>query len=332
MTKDWTFESLRALTQAYMPAAALMAAAELDVFGLLADGPRSAPELATGLGADLRAVTILADALTAVGLLEKRDGRYAAAPGTLDTLTADGAASALPYVQHHANSFRAWTRLAEVVQTGLPASVDASIRGAEADHTAYIDTMAVVGRQAPEVIAAIDRLGFEHFLDVGCGPAAWAIALLRAVPGCRATLFDLPEVLPIARKNVEAAGLQQRVTFVAGDYRADEPLPAGADMVWVSAIAHMNSRRQNRELFTKAHAALPADGQIMIRDVVMDEAHTEPRFGALFAVLMLLRTEAGGTYSFEEFRQDLAEAGFEHAELFRHELGMDSIIRARKTG
>ena len=331
MGNDWTRDSLRKLAMAYMPSAALLAAAELDIFGVLERrGASSAMQLADALEADLRATTILADALTNLGLLEKRADLYSPAAGTVDVLTADGRDTILPFARHHANILRSWGKLAEVVATGRPTVVEPSVRGAEADHTAYIETMAVNARQASEVIAALGPLEFEHLLDVGCGPGTWAIALLQAVPEATATLFDLPEVLPLSRKHVEAAGCSDRVTFVGGDYRANAPLPAGADMVWVSAVAHMNSREQNRELFLKAHAALRPGGHIMIRDIVMDDAHTGPSFGVLFAIIMLLRTECGGTYSYEEFGEDLEAAGFEAPELFRHRFDMDSIIRARR--
>jgi SAM-dependent methyltransferase len=329
-TDDWTPESLRELAVAFMPSAAFLAAAELGVFGLLAAGPSSASELAARLRADRRAMTILADALVNLGLLHKHDGLYSADPEIVEALSQGTEATLLPYARHHANSLKAWARLAEVVQSGRPASVEPSIRGADADHSAYIATMEVVGRQAPEVIAALGPPQFEHLLDVGCGPATWAIAFLRGVPGSRATLFDLPEVLPIAREHVEDAGLDDRVTFVSGNFRTDEFLPAGVDMVWLGAAAHLNSRQQNRELFAKIHAALQPGGHLLIRDVVMNDAHTEPRFGAMFAVLMLVRTEAGGTFSFEEFREDLLAAGFDDVELLSQKPDMDSIVRARK--
>ena len=330
MAEEWTPESLRKLALGYMPSAALLAAAELDIFAALGREPASAPQLATRLRTDPRATEILADALASLGLLEKREDLYFPAPGTLGALTADAAASILPFARHHANTLRAWARLADVVESGRPIALEPGIRGAEADHVAYIETMAANARQAPEVIAALGGLEFDHLLDVGCGPATWAIALLRAVPGARATLFDLPEVLPISSRHVEAAGLGDRVTFVSGDYRTDETLPAGVDLVWISAVAHMNSRQQNRELFAKAHAAMRPGGHLMIRDIVMDETHTEPVFGAMFAVLMLARTESGGTYSYDEFKEDLDAAGFDAPELFRSKFDMDTIIRARR--
>jgi SAM-dependent methyltransferase len=330
MPQEWTAESLRELGFSYMPSAVLLAAAELDIFTLLASEPMGAERLATTLDADLRGTTILADALVTMGLLVKSDGEYSLAAGTVDALTPDGAVSQLPFMQHHANSLRAWSQLAEVVKTGRPAEVGPSIRGAEADHLAYQEIMDVNARQAPAVIAALGGLDFHHLLDVGCGPGSWGIALLRAVPGSRATLYDLPDVLPITRRHVEEAGLIDRVDFVSGDYRIDPALPSGVDLVWISAVAHQNSREENRELISKAHAALRPGGHLMMRDIVMNDAHTEPFFGAMFAVTMLVRTRAGCTYSFEELGQDVEAGGFEAPELFRHEGAMDSVLRARR--
>jgi SAM-dependent methyltransferase len=118
------------------------------------------------------------------------------------------------------------------------------------------------------------------------------------------------------------------VRFVAGDLDADAALPSGADLVWVSAIVHMNSRAQNRELFRKVHAALVPGGRILIRDMVMDDSHTNPRAGALFAVNMLVRTEGGGTFSFAELCEDLATAGFRDPTLRRGQRDMDAIVSA----
>ena len=52
--------------------------------------------------------------------------------------------------------------------------------------------------------------------------------------------------------------------------------------------------------------------------------------GALFAVNMLVGTQGGGTYTFEEIREDLEAAGFTDAALLRRDEGMHSIVTARK--
>jgi predicted O-methyltransferase YrrM len=166
-------------------------------------------------------------------------------------------------------------------------------------------------------------------LDVGGASGTWTIAFLQANPDAKATLFDLPHVVPLARKRLGDAGLLDRVELVAGDFLVD-PLPAGADLAWVSAIAHQNSRAQNRRLFTQAFEALKPGGHVVIRDVVMDSSRTSPVEGTLFAVNMLVATEGGGTFTFDELHDDLAAAGFADAELIRLDEAMNSLVRAIK--
>jgi hypothetical protein len=120
-----------------------------------------------------------------------------------------------------------------------------------------------------------------------------------------------------------------RVRLVPGSFYTDE-LPGGADLAWVSAIVHQNSRDQNRALFRKIFAALVSGGRILIRDFVMDETRTHPPGGAFFAVNMLVSTPGGGTYTFNELRDDLAAAGFVDAGLARRGEGMDSVVGATK--
>jgi SAM-dependent methyltransferase len=331
MPREWTIESLFELTNAYQPACVLMAAAELDLFTALAQAPRSAAELAAAVRGDLRATAILADALAALGLIEKRDGRYAPAPGTLETLAPGGARSIHAMLLHRANCMRSWAQLAAVVHSGRPAEDAPSILGAQADLQSFIEAMAVGNREAaPRLVGALELPAFGHLLDVGGGPGTWTIAFLRKHPQARATLYDLPDVIPIARRHLEAAGLTERVRLVGGDFMRDESLPTGADLAWVSAIVHQNSRAENRALFHKIHAALAPGGHLLIRDMVMDAAHTAPLAGALFAVNMLVRTRGGGTYSFEELGEDVRAAGFGDVRVTRGVRDMDSVVRAVK--
>jgi len=101
-------------------------------------------------------------------------------------------------------------------------------------------------------------------------------------------------------------------------------------MAWVSAIVHMNSRAQNQAMFKKVSAALVPGGRILIRDIVMDRSRTSPVGGALFAVNMLVATPGGGTFTFDELREDLSAAGFVGVKYLRRGEGMDSVVCATK--
>ncbi|MDI6449710.1 methyltransferase [Anaerobaca lacustris] len=326
----WTETRLMDTVRAFQPACVILAAADLDVFTILGRRPMSDVALAAALDANVRATTILLDALAALELLEKDDAGYRVSPEVARLLSADSPSSVLAALRHQANCLRRWGQLARVVRDGGPAERTPSIRGEAADVEAFIGAMDVFsGPIAPTVVERLGPLRFQRLLDIGGASGTWTIAFLRAVPGGTAVLFDLPEVTPLAKERLTAANLIDRVALVPGDYDHDD-LPGGADLAWLSAIAHQNSREQNRALFARIHAALTADGTLAIRDVVLDRSRTKPPAGALFAVNMLVGTEGGNSYTFEEYRDDLATAGFADVELLYQDEGMHSLIRARK--
>jgi len=319
-----------ALMTAYQPACVLGAAVELDVFSALGREALAAPELARRLQTDLRALAALLDALVALELLSKEGTQYRLPPELASVLSESAPRSFLPMLRHQTNCLRGWSELAWVVRQGRPAERRPSIRGAEADRAAFIQAMDNVSAPvAPELVSQLQPLQFTHLLDVGGASGTWTVAFLRAVPGARATLFDLPDAIPHAARRMAQAGCSARVTLVAGDFYSD-PLPAGADFAWVSAIAHQNSRAQNRALFAKVHAALVAGGRIAIRDMVMEPCRSAPRAGALFAINMLVHTPGGGTYTLAEFDEDLRHAGFSQAKLWHSDPGMNSVVQATK--
>ncbi|WP_428937138.1 methyltransferase [Fontivita pretiosa] len=327
---EWTAERVNELSRAYQASSILAAAAELELFGKLASGPFTAGEASARLGADPRAITILLDALVAVQLLEKDGQQYRVPAGVARLLDGATPGNQLAMAQHQANCLRRWAQLARVVKTGRPPARQPSIRGEQADYAAFIEAMDnVSGPVADKIVQQLQPLHFEQLLDVGGGSGTWTVALLRANPAARAIIFDLPQVMPQARQRIASAGLADRVMLVSGDFYTD-PLPGGVDLAWVSAIVHQNSRQQNRRLFASVFSSLRPGGQILIRDILMDASRTSPVAGALFAVNMLVATDQGGTFTFEELRDDLTQAGFTDVLVRRRDPGMNSVVAARK--
>lgn len=328
MAIRWTADRVLTTARSFQQPCVLAAAVDLDVFTVLATRPMDAAGLAVHLRTDTRATTVLLDTLASMGLLNKRGGTYRVPAAVAELLTENGARSVLPMVRHQANCMRRWVQLPWVVQSGQPAERKPSIRGPGADQASFIGAMHTISEPvAREVIASLGPMSFRHLLDVGGGSGTWTIALLEAAPEAKATLFDLPDVIPMARERLTGAGLAERVALVPGDFYTD-PLPPGADLVWLSAIAHQNSREQNRTLFEKIHGALAPGGTLLIRDVVMSDDHVRPPAGTLFAINMLVATEAGGTYSLAEYAEDLQAAGFTSVEQVRRDPWMDSVVRA----
>ena len=330
MAETWSADELLERVRGFQSACVIIAAAELDLFTALGDTPTTAETLAAQLRADRRGMVVLLDALAALGLLTKQDDTYEVPPDVAERLTENSPTNVLPGVRHQGNCLRRWAQLAQVVQAGRPAERGVSIRGQTGDCESFIGAMDnFTAPIAPQMVEILGPPRFQRMLDIGGASGTWTIAFLLAVPDATAVLFDLPEVIPLARERLTHAGVADRVTLVAGDYNAD-PLPAGADFAWLSAIAHQNSRDENRALYAKIHTSLTENGVLVIRDVVMDRDHTTPTAGALFAVNMLVGTEGGGTYSLDETREDLRAAGFNEIELVHQDAHMNSLIRAGK--
>jgi ubiquinone/menaquinone biosynthesis C-methylase UbiE len=329
MGKQWSSEQILEIGRSFQPMCILAAGAELDLFKLLTDGPLTAQAVTDRLEADLRATTTLLDALTALALLEKNEGQYRLAAGVEETLTADGQQSVLAMVLHQTNCMRRWSQLAWVVKNGAPAERVPSIRGAAADQAAFVEAMNDINRQsAAELIDDIEPKKYKHLLDIGGATGTFTIAFLKANPAARATLFDLPEVIPQAHQRLTDMGLIDRVDLVGGDFYTD-PLPEGSDVALLSAIVHQNSREQNRDLLSKIKKVLPPGGEVIIRDIVMEESRVEPPGGALFAVNMLVATEGGGTFTYNELNEDLQREGFTEVEMIRKDQWMNSLLRAK---
>lgn len=328
--KQWpTRAEVLEMGASFMPSCVLGAAAELDLFTLLGEASLTADEIAQRLKSDLRGTRMLLDAVTALNLLNKQGDCYHV-PSELRPLLSASPETVLPMLLHRMNILRGWSQLAWVVKAGIPGPRQASIRGPAADREAFVAAMHTVsGPNADPLIAKLQPLRFERLLDVGGASGTWTIALLKAVPDSRATIFDLPDAIKQARLRFAHSEFAERVAFVPGDFYVDQ-LPGGCDFAWVSAIIHQHSRRHNRELFTKVFEALQPGGRIAIRDLVMEPDRVQPVEGALFAINMLVNTDEGGTFTLDEIAEDLQSAGFVDPELKVKSADMNSVVMASK--
>ena len=268
------------------PAAALGVAVRLGLFAALAGGRRTAAQLAAAVGADEGALEVLADALVAVGLLEKDGLHYANAEP----------AAAGPVVTGRPRGSEA--RLLRAVRSGPRPAPSAGLPLALSRHL-YRDAQ-VLG---PRLAESLDLARSRHLLDVGGGLGGYAAALCDAYPQLHATVFDLPGVV---REGRRLAG--PRLEFVDGDFLRD-PLPGGCDVVLASDILHGQRPSDAARLVRVLPDALEPGGLLVLRDVLMQPGRTGPRWAALFS-LTLLATSGSRCYTEDEVRGWLAEAGF----------------------
>ena len=323
-------ERILEMTAGFQAPCVIGAAAELDLFAALDQEPAPVETIAERLHTDRRATAMLLDALVALELIEKQGECYAISPEIRSLLVHDSPRTILPGILHRLNVLRSWSQLAWVTKAGIPCPRQASIRGPAADRAVFVGAMHTYsGQVVDELVARLGPPKFRHLLDVGGASGTWTLSFLRAVPGATATVFDLPDAIAQARRRIGQSESADRIDLVAGDFYEGD-LPAGADYAWLGAIVHQHSRAHNRALFAKVHAALEPGGTVAVRDVVMEPCRTRPAAGALFAINMLVNTESGGTFTFDELAEDLQAAGFSDAELAVRADDMNSVVTARK--
>jgi len=306
-----TFRDLMRLSHGFESAKIFLTANDLDLFRKV-EGGATPSSLAINLSFDERALTLLMNALTALGLLEKDGDVYSNSPVVSEYLGGGGYRGHIFRHIHHC--WGAWNNLHEVVRTGGSASPrERSVLGDDDERTRdFIRGMDDVTRElAPLVVGQLDLRGAKVLLDVGGGPGTYAAAFLEAHPSLKEVrLFDLPVALDVARGNLAGKGLAESVRLVEGNYY-DDAFDGGVDVVWISQVFHSLDEDGCRMLIEKAWNALNPGGQLFVHEFLLDEGKTSPLTAALFAVHMLVMTEGGRTYTGGEIGGWMSFRGFE---------------------
>ena len=318
------------LSRAFQSSRVFLTGYEMDVFSVLGDDEKTSAEVAGAIGADPRGTDRLLNALCALELLTKSAGRYANTPVTAKYLV-KGKPDYQFGLMHTVHLWDSWTTLTKAVRNGgtvIKRSINE--RGTE-----WLEAFiaAMHGRaklEAPFLVGKIDLTGVSRVLDVGGGSGAFSMAFVRAKEDLKTTVFDLPNVLPLTRKYIEAAGFSERISTVPGNYNEDE-LGTGFDLAFLSAIIHANSFDQNQELVSKVSRALTPGGRIVISDFIMEDNRFEPAFGAFFALNMLTGTPGGDTYTESEIKSWMDQAGIAFTERINLGRGPGLMIGTKKS-
>ncbi len=322
-------EQLREILFGFRVSRVILTAYELDIFTHVAPDGSASESVAKNVKTDARATDRVMNALCAIGLLEKKNKKFHHTVFSGKFLSKKSP-QYLQGLMHTANMWDTWSTMTEMVRTGKTQRDKVKSRKSDSFSEAFIGAMHErAALQAKGVLDKLKLKGIRHFLDIGGGSGVYAMDFVKRDPEKKATVFDLPDIIPITKKYIKKEGLTSRFSFICGDYNKDA-FGKGYDMAFLSAVIHINSSKQNAKLVKKCFDALNAGGQIVIQDHVMDEDRTSPYGGALFAMNMLVATECGDTYTESEIKGWLKEAGF--SEIKRIETFNNAMIVGRKNG
>lgn len=307
-SRPWQPGDLLRVSNSYWEACTLHAGVKLGVFSLLSERALTAGQVARKAQTSERGTRLLLDALCAMELLGKNNGRYRNTEQSQRYLVQSSADYVGYMILHHQQLSSSWTALADAVTRGQPVGSSGSKSNAQWREAFLMGMYTQARLQAPQIVRKIDLKDRARLLDIGGGPGTYAIAFCQSNPQLHAVVLDLPGTRPFAEQIIKNAGLEDRIHFQPGDYKHDN-IAGGFDVIWISHILHAEGPQACRALIQKAAGALDPGGLLLVHDFFLNETMDGPLFPALFALNMLLGTELGQSYSERQVINMLENAG-----------------------
>jgi SAM-dependent methyltransferase len=322
------------LGMAFCGSKALLSAVELGVFSELAiEGMLDGEALRERLGLHPRGATDFFDALVALGMLKREDGRYANTPATelfLDRAKPSYMGDTLEMT--NARLYGVWGSLTEGLRTGLPQN-EVTKNGKNLFEALYADplemaqfarTMTATSADAARAIATkFPWQDHRSVIDIGCAEGAVPVQIALAHEHITGGGFDMPALRPIFNTYVARFGLSERLSFTAGDFLVG-PLPQ-ADVLIMGHILHDWDLDEKRLLLQNAYDALPEGGTLIVYDPIIDDERRSNAFNLLMSLTLLIVTSGGFEYTGTNCRAWMQEVGFRES-YAEHLAGFHSMV------
>ena len=305
---ELTPELIMQVGTSFMAARHLIAAAEVGVFEALAVDALDLDALAAQISIPARTTRICADAMVALGLLERDGPLYRNSPVAEAFLSGRGAGDLRPFLRYLDISYRAWAEFTDAIRTGQGSGFIARLDPA----AQQVFSAGVESATAGSAAALADSYEFSRhrrLLDLGGGTGSFLVRILTRHPAIECGLFELPHVAAMARDNLKARKLDSRVRFYEGNLLADQ-LPTGYDAFLLANLVHVFTTEHNRDLLARVHASALPEARLLLVDFWTNPAHTQPVFAALMAGEWLMGRGEGDVYSEDEIRDLLTATGW----------------------
>lgn len=315
----------------------LFGAVELGVFDALDGVSRTSEELASELGCDAAAMRRLLDALVGLGMLVRTQVTYTNSPSATDYLCTSSPHRLTGYIRFSNDaSWKLWTHFEDAIREGghrwkqaygWDAPIFSSFFHDEHSMREFLMGMHGYGViSSPRVVGACDLSRFSHMVDLGGATGHLAIAACEAYPKLKATVFDLPEVTPLAREIVGLSSVAERIEVMGGDFFANE-LPA-ADLYSLGRILHDWSDDKIKHLLGKIYQSLPEGGGLLVAEIMVAPERDGPVWAQMQDLNMLVCTE-GRERTCDEYKSLLTSVGFKEVQASVTNAPVDAILATK---
>jgi acetylserotonin N-methyltransferase len=322
------------LVEAFRRSKTLFAAVSLGVFDALSGTSKELATLSSELATSSDGLERLLDACVGLGLLSKSNKTYANVPAAETYLTSDSPRRLTGYIGYSNNvMWKLWAHLEDAVREGShrwpqaygwEGPIFSHFFKSEAAKREFLMGMHGYGViSSPHVVAAFDLSQFTHLVDLGGATGHLACAACERYTQLRATVFDLPDAIPLAREIIDQTPVAGRVATQGGDFFTD-PLPK-ADLYAVGRILHDWNEEKVHKLLTRMFEALPTGGGILIAEKMLVEDKSGPRWAQLQSLNMLTCTE-GKERTLSEYAELLRQQGFHSIRGCRTSSPLDAVL------
>jgi hypothetical protein len=293
---------------------ALYVVAKLDVVSHLDGGAKTIDELAADCGARPELLRRLIRSLAPLGVFHQPDEETVEVTPLGATLSSRHPGSlrdvALYWMETH---YLPFSELLHTVRDGEPAAqryfgkpffgwIVADPEMAELQSRAMAG---FVGGMRDRMFDDYRLPAGDVVADIGGADGTILTRLLASEPGRRGILFDLPEIVPSARKKIENVAMADRIDVVAGDFFVSVP---SADVYVMAAVLHdWDDESCVRILESIKSAAAPGARLVVIEGVV--PPGDVPHATKLIDLTMLAIT-GGKERSEADWRELFSTAGF----------------------
>ncbi|MBF6214064.1 methyltransferase [Nocardia puris] len=291
------------------------AVAELGIADLVADGPVEVAELAKSSGTHENSLHRLLRAAASIGVVSA-DGDTRYGPTALsECLRADvpGSLRAAAIMFAMDPFWSPYARIRHSVTTGEPAfdlHFGTTIYDYLRDHPEHARVFgsaaaAFHAEAIRSVPHAFDFSPYATVADIGGGTGALLGAVLGANPGVRGVLLELPEVAECAEKYLAAAGLEERVDIVPGDFFVGVPR---ADAYLIKSCLHNFPDDRVVEALRVIRSAIPDGAPLLVIETVIPPG--DGRHYSKFDDIEMLVIAGGADRTRAQWSGLLAAAGF----------------------
>jgi hypothetical protein len=294
----------------FMMAKHLFVANEIRLFALLEERACPLDELANRAGIPRHTMRITADAMVALGFVERENGNYSNSAVASAFLSGKGPADLRPLLHFYDQiSYLKWAHLGPSIRAGHGTAGRFEFAGQREEEIFSRGVAAFTVGQAQALPDAHDFSRYKGVLDLGGGTGSFLLPLLARYPSLNGTVFELPAAAEVARRFLGSTPFASRIHVVDGDF-FHSPIPPGSDAIIVANVIHTLSADHVGELFANLRRSAAAGTRLLLIDVLTNPGHTEPTVAALMAGEFLLLAGEGDVYSAEETQAWLQAAGW----------------------